>query len=322
MPASPMPPVERASSMHTMQCMEVWGGNHAADNGVVMPGLSAWVFSRPYHDQAAGGDVHYVSSCGTGRIARVVLADVSGHGEQVAGIARRLQRLMRRYINYLDQTTFVQALNREFSSDESTRFATSLTITYFGPSHTLDVCNAGHPRPLWYRAQQRRWELLVPPPAGAREAESAEVRNLPLGVLEPTRYEQFGIRLRPGDMVLLYTDGVTESRSPTGELLGEPGLIEMVASIDAGQPGDLVNALVERLANWRGQREGDDDLTILLLHHDGRAVMAPLHKRLLASLRMLGIMARHLVPFGDRPPVPWPEWRRENLLGAFRAAGK
>src|SRR5687768_18611008 len=57
------------------------GGNQPADSGVVMAGLDAWVYCRPYHGAAAGGDVYYVSSCATGRITRLLVADVSGHGD-------------------------------------------------------------------------------------------------------------------------------------------------------------------------------------------------------------------------------------------------
>ena len=79
-----------------MQCLEVWGGNQAVDNGVVMPGLDAWVFSRPYGGDSSGGDIHYVSSCSTGRIARLLVADVSGHGEAAAGTARELRAAPRK----------------------------------------------------------------------------------------------------------------------------------------------------------------------------------------------------------------------------------
>ena len=75
------------SDTRHMQCMEIWGGNQMVDNHVVMPGLDAWVYSRPYGQAAAGGDVHYVSSCATGRITRLLIADVSGHGSQVAQTA-------------------------------------------------------------------------------------------------------------------------------------------------------------------------------------------------------------------------------------------
>src|SRR4051812_21770466 len=93
-----------SSSGHAMQCMEVWGGNRAIDQAVSMPGLDAWVFSRPYKDQAGGGDIHYVSSCATGRISRLLVADVSGHGLAVSDIALRLRRMLVGHANYLDQT--------------------------------------------------------------------------------------------------------------------------------------------------------------------------------------------------------------------------
>lgn len=304
---------------HTMPCMEVWGGNHAADNGVVMPGVSAWVYSRPFHDEEAGGDIHYVSSCGTGRVTRLVLADVSGHGERVAGVASRLKRLMRRYVNYLDQTLFVQLLNRELSAEQS-GFATSVTMTYFAPSRTLDICNAGHPRPLWYRAHRRRWELLVSD-SGRDQRESREPSNLPLGVLEPTTYEEFGVRLRAGDMVLLYTDGVTESRSVAGQALGEEGLLDLVSSLDAAQPAEIIPELLTRLDGWRGDEPPEDDVTIMLLHHDGTRVRAPLADRLFAGVRLLGSAIRNLVPIGNRQPVPWPEFSRAGLLGPAQDEG-
>src|SRR4051812_18671738 len=87
-----------------MQCMEVWGGNHAVDTGVIMPGLDAWLFSRPCNSDDHGGDIHYVSSCAAGEITRLLVADVCGHGAAVSNIAIDLRKLMRKYINYHDQT--------------------------------------------------------------------------------------------------------------------------------------------------------------------------------------------------------------------------
>src|SRR5688572_27605166 len=140
--------VTNPPAQHLMKCMEVWGGNRTADHGVVMPGLDAWVFSQPYSleagDDDAGGDVHFVSSCGPGRITRMVIADVCGHGHCVAGCAQSLKFLMRRFMNYLDQTVFVEALNRAFAAPEVElgRFATSIAMTFFAPTARLDPCNA------------------------------------------------------------------------------------------------------------------------------------------------------------------------------------
>src|SRR5215813_2715754 len=105
---SAMPVPASDTAPHTMKCLEVWGGNQAVDNGVVMAGLDAWLFSKPFGDQSAGGDIHYVSSCAAGQITRMLVADVSGHGEAVADAAGRLRGMMRRYVNYVDQSRFVE----------------------------------------------------------------------------------------------------------------------------------------------------------------------------------------------------------------------
>ena len=84
-----------------MQCMEVWGGNQSVERSVETAGLKIWVYSRPYGKAHSGGDVHYLSSCASGRITRMLLADVSGHGESVSQIAVALRDLMRQNVNYI-----------------------------------------------------------------------------------------------------------------------------------------------------------------------------------------------------------------------------
>ena len=79
--------------------------------GVAFGGLDAWVYSKPYGGAQQGGDIYYASSCATGRITRLLLADVSGHGQKVAATAADLRTLMRRFVNRLDQTEFVRLLN-------------------------------------------------------------------------------------------------------------------------------------------------------------------------------------------------------------------
>jgi hypothetical protein len=53
-----MTPPAEASDRHAVQCMEMWGGSHAAESAVTTPGLDAWVYSQPHQGPAEGGDVH------------------------------------------------------------------------------------------------------------------------------------------------------------------------------------------------------------------------------------------------------------------------
>lgn len=318
---------DAASAAAAFRCLEVWGGNRAADLGVSMPALDACVLAEPLGsaddadgDRLAGGDVHFLSSCGTGRIVRVVVADVSGHGPTVARIAGTLRRLMRRHMNELSQTRFVAALNRAFAAEaeggEEGRFATSIAMTFFSPTGRLDLCNAGHPRPLRWRARERRWSVLRMPEPKRRAAErdEEELSNLPLGVHAPTRYEEFSVALEPEDLVLAYTDAAIESRDAEGRMLGERGLLELVASLPTDDPTLLPRRLRDRLVERSGAI--DDDLTVLLLRCTRRRVQAPFGARLGAGVRFLGLLGRSLVPGPNRPPIPWPELSLPNTLGA------
>lgn len=256
---------EPKTAVHALQCMEIWGGNQAHDNGVSVPGIDAWVYSLPHAGGRAGGDIHYVSMCGGGKISRFAVADVSGHGEQVDALAVKLRSLMRRYINTLNQARFARALNEEFSKlAAGGAFATAVLATYYAPNDHLVVVNAGHPAPLWYRAAAGTWRKLVPEVPGRAD----EVSNLPLGIISPTTYHQFAAPLGLGDLVLIYTDSLIEASSPKGEMLGEEGLLKVVRGLDAGDPQQLHLQLRSALDDYRGGAAAEDDVTILLLHHN------------------------------------------------------
>src|SRR5437763_3285945 len=169
-----------------LQCMEIWGGSHAAEADVYTPGLDIWVSSRPHERAAHGGDVHYASLCGGGMITRLIVADLSGHGASAAREAMGLRKLMRRNINRKDQSRLVRALNRQFlAQSQLRRFATAVVATYLTTRDTLTVCNAGHPRPLWYHAAAGTWEAVT-----MDGGPDGTVANLPLGIEEATPYTQ------------------------------------------------------------------------------------------------------------------------------------
>ena len=301
------------SAPRLLQCMEIWGGNQATESCVALSGLDAWVFSMPHEGGSGGGDIHYVSSCATGRINRLLLADVSGHGEKVADIARQLRDLMRRFVNHFDQTAFVRSLNREFAAITRVgRFATAVVTTFWSPTGVLEICNAGHPRPLWYRARQGRWELLD---QHSRASKQAGVANVPLGVVDLTRYDARRVSLEPGDLVVLYTDSLIEARRPGGELLGEEGLLECARRLPPLPPGALIRALHDAVKEYRGGARADDDETVMLFRPNGRAPRMSVGERARSAIRLLGAVAQAIRPGG--PPMPWPGLGIENIGGFF-----
>jgi len=252
---------------HNLKCMEVWGGNHRMDAGAVTPGLDLWIYSLPFAEAANGGDVHYLSLCGGGMITRFVLADVAGHGTKVSEVASWLRRLVARNINRKSQVRLVAALNERFAEMSSVgTFATAVVGTYSIKGSRLTLCNAGHPRPFLYRAATRQWSIVQSSDGGSEES----LGNLPLGIDRGSCYRQMETVLDDGDLIFVYTDAVTESRSPNGEPLGERGLLMLLRGMEAAPPASMAAAITHRLGEFRGRTQPDDDLTFLLLRRNAQ----------------------------------------------------
>jgi sigma-B regulation protein RsbU (phosphoserine phosphatase) len=272
-----------------MQCMEVWGGNVAAESGISVHGIDAWLYSQPYHGEASGGDIHYVSMCGEGRIARFVLADVAGHGTAVNDLTLQLRTLMRKHVGTPDQTRFARALNRAFGRlSKDGIFATAALATYFAPTDELIACLAGHPRPLWYHAATGTWSFL----SHEHTSGATSSGGLPLGIIHPTEYHQFAVTLGKGDIVVLYSDGLIETGGPPARSIGEDGLLALAKQLDASDPAVLGRSLIAAVDAEFGGQTGTrgDDLTVLVLHHNAAnpPAMSLVHKlRMMA--KMMGI---------------------------------
>ncbi|UCD29195.1 MAG: serine/threonine-protein phosphatase [Planctomycetota bacterium] len=257
--------ITQKAEKYALQCMEIWGGNHAVDTAVSVTGIDAWVVSQPYAGSETGGDIHYLSMCGHGRLSRFTVADVSGHGGEVGELASTLRKLMWKNINTLDQTQFVRKLNQEFSHlGQAGKFATALLASYYAPTDHLIVCNAGHLPPLWYQAGTQTWKFLKHDISDRLD----NITNLPLGIIEPTDYYQFAVRLEKDDLILIYTDSLIEAQSVSGEQLGQGGLLKLVNQLDVSNTGRLCHLLVDVIAQYRNGAPADDDLTVLLLHHN------------------------------------------------------
>ena len=299
---------------HQLNCTEVWGGNHGADRALAVSGLDAFVFSQPFGGSASGGDVYYLSSCATGRITRMLVADVAGHGERVADVAAQLRTLMRRHVNQIDQSRLVQSMNRQFASEFGDGcFATALVTTFFAPTNHLSLCNAGHPPPLLYRAATGQWSFLDQRcAAGGGEADA--FANVPLGVMDLVNYDQFDVQLQVGDLVLCYTDALIETLDQHDDMLGLAGLLEIARALDPRDSSRVIPQLIEAIRRRSGRRECDDDLTVLLIRPNGRGSRVSVRDRLLAPVRL---MKNLLASVRHGEPMAWPEFTIANVGGAL-----
>jgi phosphoserine phosphatase RsbU/P len=261
-------PSETQSENRPLLCMEIRGGNYAVDAHSTTPGLDLWVYSRPFEGDSNGGDVHYISQCGGGIVTRLVIADVSGHGSAVADMARDLRILVRKNINQKSHDRIVRELNREFTALAGMRrFATAVVATFLATTRRLTIANAGHPRPLVYRARTGEWSLVVDAALGAE--------NLPWGIDDTARYSQVTLDLERGDLILFYTDALIETADHEGSMLGEEGLLDLMRSLPADDPQSLARELPRRLAECRQGAPAGDDETFLLVGYNGAGPRPP-----------------------------------------------
>lgn len=252
--ASPEPPAAR------MHCMEIWGGNCEIAQSVRAPGLEIMVFSKPHKaSQVGGGDIYYLTSCASGRISRMLLADVSGHGASAAGLAVTLRDLLRQHVNTVSQERFVTQMNRQFKSVAAEQaFATAVVATFFEPKRRLSISVAGHPYPIYFCSDQQQWLPLDP-----AELQQGQLSNLPLGIVEESDYPGRNVVTKPGDMFLLYSDALIESPTTERSNTGIKGIVDQLNAAQLKQPEEIAAYLLDQVgANDTQQLE--DDVTLIL----------------------------------------------------------
>lgn len=262
----------------TMSCMEVWGGNRSTWSQFVVPGLDLWVYSQPYGDGDLGGDVYYLSSCASGRVTRMFLGDVSGHGSEAAPLGTKLRDIMRKNVNYIDQSQVVKSLNEEFEDASADgRFATAIVSTYFSPTRELSVCSAGHPPPLIYRVTTGRWEILG--------VEDDDLRNMPIGVLGGQEFTAAKLKLGTGDLFLGYSDALYESRDSDGSMLTAEGIVRIANSLQVLDAAEFVQQLLQIIRDLNPENLVSDDATVILARANEQGVS--LKDNLMAPFRFL-----------------------------------
>jgi len=245
-----------------LECAETWAGNERTASVVELPGLVAWVHCVPAGPGDAGGDVHYISVCPSCIVSRIALADVSGHGEAVVALGDKLRDLMQQYLRALEQVGLMRDLNQAVQETlESVHYATMVAVGWHGRRGLLVMTNAGHPPPCWYRAARAEWSWLEAPRASERGRQS----GVPLGLLPDIEYDRAVVKPKSGDLVLLYSDGVSEATNQAGEELGRDGLMNLAREMDLSSAEAFGTQLTSALRGFRAGVEPADDETIIVL---------------------------------------------------------
>ena len=125
----------------------------------------------------------------------------------------------------------------------------------------LVMTNAGHPPAFWYRAARDEWAWFEP----QRAEEAVGIRGTPLGLLPNASYDRMIVKPDPGDLIVLYSDGVSEATDPAGTELGRDDLMTLARALDPISAETFGRQLVEAVGQFRGGRVPEDDETIIVL---------------------------------------------------------
>ncbi len=245
------------SPKRQIHCSEIWGGNQTVDTEVCTGALTASLYSSGI-DGESGGDIYYFSVCGKEMLTRIAVADVAGHGKTVSDTSHWLYRAMVTHMNDFEGDTILQELNVMAVNQGISAMTTAEVVTFNKKDSTLSYSNAGHPPPLIRRSGDKGWGRLV-------LNHSSEKSNLPLGVMEEVSYEREAVVLGSGDLLFLYTDGVTDARNREGGKFGNDGLLRTLNEVDDRNIDTIKSTILSSLNGFTGGGLNHDDVTFLAL---------------------------------------------------------
>jgi len=220
------------------------------------PTAVGWDFAAVY--QAArivGGDFYdFCELPGKPPRLGLVIADVADKGVPAA-LFMALSRTVIRTTAFSGRGP-AAALSRAneliLKDSRSDLFLTAVYAVLETETGRLIYANAGHNRPLWYQAATNTVAELA-------------ARGIVLGAFDEITLAEERVDLAPGDVLVLYTDGVTDAVNPNGELFGEARLMQVIAGHARGPAADLLRAITAALEAFIGDGEPADDVTCVVV---------------------------------------------------------
>jgi sigma-B regulation protein RsbU (phosphoserine phosphatase) len=201
--------------------------------------------------RALGGDCYDVLPLSQNRFALAV-ADASGKSLAAALMISSVQSSLRTAASFVgsDAAAVLHAVNSHaHASSLADRYTTLFYGVFDGTTRTLRYVNAGHNPPIVIRPDHSMIRL--------------QAGGVPVGIFPSCIYEEGTVQLRPGDLIIAYTDGVTEALDPAGEEWGAERLRKAADERAAQCPGDIVCAIFAAMDEFSRGRQTDDATLIV-----------------------------------------------------------
>ncbi len=203
--------------------------------------------------RGVSGDYYDVNRNRDGELFGLV-CDVAGKG-----IPASLIMVIIRTIVHIEQRSsyrlreLLDLINRGIASDlGADRFATACIFTYRGDSRSFTFANGGHHPALLLRH-------------GAEAFEELDTPGIPVGIEAETRYAETSTTLEPGDLVILYTDGIIEAKNSEGERFEEERLRRVIKRAREGSANAIISAILEDVEAFVSGAPQHDDQTLIVL---------------------------------------------------------
>ena len=205
--------------------------------------------------RSIGGDFFEYIDTDDGSIG-VVVGDVAGKGPAAALLTAKIQGLFSAQVGGNSPATAMRLVNTGLLKRQvDARYATVFFAT-LSADGALKYCNAGHNPPIVVSA------------SGVRPLEGS---GMPVGLFSGATYSDEDTRLEPGDVLVVYSDGVTEALNLAGEEYGDARLAEVTAAHRAAPLDQLLQGIITSVQSFANGASQSDDVTVLVLRYLGPA---------------------------------------------------
>jgi len=223
------------------------------------PTIPGWEFAAMYCPaRLVGGDFYdFFELPGKPRRFGIVIADVAGKGVPAALFMALSRSMIRtKALTGCSPVTAFKRANRLIARDSrSNLFLSAFYALLDVESGTLTYARAGHDLPLWLKTQNSQPVTI----------ESLQAKGIVLGIFEHIELEERQIQLEHGDMLILYTDGITEAFNEHEEMFGTERLQDLVQHHAHLNAQAMIQLITDHVKNFMQTREQADDFTMVVI---------------------------------------------------------
>lgn len=220
-----------------------------------IPCLSCETFYQPAH--GIGGDYYDFLSLQGGRWG-IAIGDVSGKGIGAALLMASLQASLRAQAlhPHLDLSTLIGDVNRLVYQSSPTNFFASLFYAEYEPAtRVLKYVNAGHNPPM-----------VVRPRNGSCQMFFLQSEAMPVGISADAQFRTTIFQLEIGDVLVAYTDGITEADNTDGEFWGQERLESLLRSCSEASSEQIVTRILDEVSAFANGQPQRDDVTLVVMN--------------------------------------------------------